>query len=214
MNKIVNLLLEDGRKTALETVWQKYWYDDNGNQITRIYGVDTYTQIYDAENRMVEVKKGGATVVQFVYNGDGQKVKSIVNGETVYLVNGYYEKKGSEITKYYLAGASRVAMRKYTIPQSMEVEYFLGDHLGSTSITTDATGAKVSEMRFKPWGEIRYSWTSGQSTTPEYKLPVYAFTGQRSYMDDPSTTGVEGFGLLDYNARMHDHHLNRCNSPT
>jgi hypothetical protein len=29
-------------------------------------------------------------------------------------------------------------MRKYTIPQSMTVESFLGDHLGSTSLTTDA----------------------------------------------------------------------------
>ena len=161
--------------------------------------------------------KNNATIAQFVYNGDGQKVKRIVNpstgsgqsGETIYLVNGYYEKKGSEITKYYLAGASRVAMRKYTIPQSMELEFMLGDHLGSTSITTDATGAKVSEMRFKPWGEIRYSWTSGQSMTPAYKLPVYTFTGQRSYMDDPSTTGVEGFGLLDYNARMYDPALGR-----
>jgi YD repeat-containing protein len=119
---------------------QKYLYDDNGNQTTRIYGADMYTQIYDAENRMVEVKKGSTTVAQFVYNGDGQKVKSIVNGETVYLVNGYYEKKGSEITKYYLAGASRMAMRKYTIPQTMTVEYFLGNHLGSTSVTTNASG--------------------------------------------------------------------------
>ena len=105
-------------------------------------------QIYDAENRMVEVKKGSTTVAQFVYNGDGQKVKSIVSGETIYLVNGYYEKKGSEITKYYLAGASRVAMRKYTIPQSMTVEYKLGDHLGSTSITTDSNGAQTARMDF------------------------------------------------------------------
>ncbi|HNN14489.1 MAG TPA: hypothetical protein PKL78_13080 [Anaerolineales bacterium] len=32
----------------------------------------------------------------------------------------------------------------------MSVEYFLGDHLGSTSITTDTAGAKISEMRYKP----------------------------------------------------------------
>ena len=55
----------------------------------------------------------------------------------------------------------------------MKVEYLLGDHLGSTSLTTDANGAKVSEMRYKPCplrfssgvlrkGETRY--TSG--TTP------------------------------------------------
>ncbi len=125
-------------------------------------------------------------------------------------MNGYYEKKGSEITKYYLAGASRVAMRKYTIPQSMTVEYILGDHLGSTSITTDSNGAKVSEMRYKPWGEVRFHWVDEDLTTdPSYKLPVYTFTGQRSYMDDPSTSGVEGFGLMDYNARMYDPAIGR-----
>jgi len=92
-------------------------------------------------------------------------------------------------------------MRKYTIPQSMSVEYMLGDHLGSTSITTDVNGAKVSEMRYKPWGEVRYSWTSGQSTTPTYTLPKYTFTGQYSYTSD--------FGLMFYNARWYDPAIGR-----
>jgi RHS repeat-associated protein len=87
----------------------------------------------------------------------------------------------------------------------MTVEYFLGDHLGSTSLTTDANGAKVSEMRYKPWGEVRSWWTAGLSTTPAYKLADYTFTGQYSHMDDPSTAGVtEGFGLMFYNARLYD----------
>ena len=127
-----------------------------------------------------------------------------------------------KVTKYYYAGAQRVAtlaphgvwcsagVRKYTIPQPMTVEYFLSDHLGSASITTDTSGAKVSETRYKPWGEIRYAWTSGQSMTPSYMLPSYTFTGQYSYMDDPTTTGTgEGFGLMFYNARMYDPVLGR-----
>jgi len=60
-------------------------------------------------------------------------------------------------------------------------------------------------MRYKPWGEVRYTWTATQSTTPAYKLPSYTYTDQYSYMDDPSTTTVtEGFGLMFYNARMYD----------
>ncbi len=126
------------------------------------------------------------------------------------LVGGHYEVTGSQVTKYYFAGTTRIAMRKYTIPQNMSVEYFLGDHLGSTSITTDANGAKVSEMRYKAWGELRYSWTAGQSTTPAYRLADYTYTGQFSYMDDPSTSGVtEGFGLMFYNARWYDPALGR-----
>jgi RHS repeat-associated protein len=96
-------------------------------------------------------------------------------------------------------------VRKYTIPQPMTVEYFLGDHLGSTSITTDSNGAKVSEMRYTAWGEVRYSWTSGQSTTPAYSLPEYTYTGQFSNMED--------FGLMFYNARWYDPYLNHFTQP-
>ncbi|HEU0295457.1 MAG TPA: hypothetical protein VFR47_22150 [Anaerolineales bacterium] len=85
-------------------------------------------------------------------HGDGCRVKSVINNETILFIGGHYEIKnpgsGQEVTKYYFAGTQRVAMRKYIIPQSMTVEYFLGDHLGPTSITTDNTGAKVSEMRY------------------------------------------------------------------
>ncbi len=112
-------------------------------------------------------------------------------------------------------------MRKYTIPQNMTVEYFLTDHLGSTNLVTDADGAKVSEMRYKPCplrytsgmlreGEVRYTWTASLTTTPAYRLADYTFTGQFSYMDDPSTAGVtEGFGLMFYNARWYDPSLGR-----
>ena len=66
-------------------------------------------------------------------------------------------------------------MRKYTIPQPMTVEFFLGDNLGSTSITTDQSGTKVSEIRYKPWGEIRYS-----TSTNSLLETGYTFTGQYS----------------------------------
>lgn len=86
----------------------------------------------------------------------------------------------------------------------MSVEYFLGDHLGSTSITTNASGAKVSEMRYKPWGELRYTWTAGLSTTPAYELAKYTFTGQ--YSDSY-------INLLWYNSRHYDPYLNHFTQP-
>ncbi|PWH13850.1 MAG: hypothetical protein DDG60_09040, partial [Anaerolineae bacterium] len=188
-----------------------YQYDANGSQVTRDIANDgQYQLLYDAENRVVEVKKNGATIAQFTYDGDGKRVKSVEGGVTILFVGGHYEVKGSEITKYYFAGSTRIAMRKYTIPQSMTVEYFLTDHLGSTSITTDAAGAKTSEMRYNPWGEIRYAWTASLSTTPAYQLTRYTYTGQYSYLDDPTTAGVtEGFGLMFYNARWYDPALAR-----
>jgi RHS repeat-associated protein len=174
-----------------------YVYDNNGNQTTRTFGSDHFDLVYDAENHLVEVQKNDVTIAEFTYDGDGKRVMSVMDGETILFVGGYYERKGSEITKYYMAGATRVAMRKYTIPQSMTVEYMLGDHLGSTSITTDLNGTLVSEMRYKPWGELRFSRTDApENTTPIYELTRYLFTGQYSY-------DVE-FGLKYYGARFYD----------
>ena len=127
---------------------------------------------------------------------------------TTYFVNNYYKATDGIVTKHYYAGSQRIAMRKDGV-----LSYILGDHLGSTSVTTDNTGAKVSEMRYKPFGELRYSWTNAPVTSPSYALSKYTFTGQYSYMDDPSTAGVsEGFGLMYYNARMYDPALGRFTS--
>ena len=158
----------------------------------------------------MEVKKNNAVLATFTFDADGKRVKSIMGAETILFVGAHYEiKNGSEITKYYFAGSTRIAMRKYQIPQPMMVEYMLSDHLGSTSLTADANGNKVLEIRYKAWGEIRATWTSSPSTTPAYKMPLYQYTGQASYMDDPLTSGVtEGFGLMFYNARWYDPYLN------
>jgi RHS repeat-associated protein len=125
------------------------------------------------------------------------------------FIGGYYELTGSTVARYDFAGSQRVAIRKYTIPQSMSVEYLLTDHLGSTSLTTDSSGARVSELRYTPFGEIRSSWIANPSTTPPYTLIRYTFTGQYSYMDDPAPSASQGFGLMFYVSRWYDPSLGR-----
>jgi len=52
------------------------------------------------------------------------------------------------------------------------LSWLFGDHLGSTSITVDGTsGTKTAELRYKGWGEIRYTY--GTTNT------AYRYTGQR-----------------------------------
>jgi RHS repeat-associated protein len=81
-----------------------------------------------------------------------------------------------EVTKYYYHGARRVAMRT-TVGVSTTVTYLHGDHLGSTSLSTDADGGFVARVLYYPYGEERYS--EGTLTTD------YGFTGQRKdcYLD-------------------------------
>jgi len=96
-----------------------------------------FTLQYDAENRLVSVT--GAATASFVYDADGKQVKSTVGSVTTYYVGQHYEKKGTTVTKYYFAGATRLAARSGT---NGTLSYLLGDHLGSSSVTTDTNGVK------------------------------------------------------------------------
>jgi hypothetical protein len=120
-----------------------------------------------------------STIASYTYDGDGRQVKAVVGGVTTYYVGAHYQVDNGVVTKYYLAGAQRVAMRK-----NGTLYYLLADHLGSTSLTTNTSGALVSELRYRAWGETRYS----SGTTPT----SYRYTGQR---EEP------GIGLYFYNAR-------------
>jgi RHS repeat-associated protein len=76
---------------------------------------------------------------------------------------------------------------------SWDVNFLLSDHLGSTSITTDDSGDTVSEMRYSPWGSVRFA--EGLSPTD------FTYTGQLSK--------VNHFGLMYYKARWYDVSLGR-----
>jgi len=63
---------------------------------------------------------------------------------TTYFVGNYYEVTGTSVTKYYYAGGQRIAMRS-----NGTLNYLIGDHLGSTSLVTDASGNVVTSQRYK-----------------------------------------------------------------
>ena len=107
----------------------------------------TYVQSisYGSENRLVEVKKNAVSMATFVYDGDGRRVKSTINSTAIFFVGAHYEVSGSTVTKYYFAGPQRVAMRS-----GSTLYYLLADQLGSTSLTTNASGAPIAEIRYKP----------------------------------------------------------------
>jgi hypothetical protein len=56
---------------------------------------------------------------------------------------------------YYYAGGQRVAERvAYSGGDSLY--FILGDHLGSTTITTNIYGDLFSKTLYDPWGTVRY----------------------------------------------------------
>ena len=122
---------------------ESYTDDADGNMITCLENGQTYTQAFDIENRLISVS--GAATASFAYDGDGNRVKATVSGVTTTFLGNYYEWTSGTATKYYYAGSQRVAMRA-----GSTLYYLLGDHLGSTSITTNVSGTLVSELLYKP----------------------------------------------------------------
>ncbi len=168
-----------------------YGYDCNGNVTTRTVGSSVYVLSYDPENRLTGVS--GAATANMLYDGDGSRVRATIGGLTTTYLSNYYEWTGTAGVKYYYAGSERVAMRD----AGGTLYFLLGDHLGSTSKVATATGGLVSELRYGPWGDTRYS----SGTTPTN----FHFTGQRQ------DSGLGG--IYYYGARWYDPYLNRWLQP-
>ena len=79
--------------------------------------------------------------------------------------------------------------------QGSALTYLYGDHLGSTSLIANASGAVLAETRYLPYGQVYWQWGATQTD--------FGFTGQR----------LDGFGLMDYNARYYSSTLGRFVSP-
>ena len=166
-----------------------YCYDQNGNMRRRKLGADTYLLTYDAENRLTAMS-GGVTS-SYVYDGDGNRVKETVAGVVRVFIGNYYEVAAGVVKKYYYAGATRVAENS-----GGTLYYLLGDHLGSTSVTTDASGNRLTELRYMPYGGSRYN--------PGSQITTFRFTGQR---------WDSGTAIYFYGARWYDPYLNRWIQP-
>jgi RHS repeat-associated protein len=126
---------------------------------------------------------------QYVYDGDGNLVKSIIGEVVTYYPNASYELRVEGTSeseyKYYFAGSMRIALRV-----DEAITWLLSDHLGSTSVTVDATGNAISMLKYTAYGELR----TGASATD------YQYTGQRSEVE---------VGLYFYVSRFYDPQLAR-----
>ena len=63
---------------------------------------------------------------------------------------------GDRVQKFYNAGGQTIAVR--TLANGTDtLNWVLGDHLGSTSLTASADGTLYSEIRYSAYGEVRYA---------------------------------------------------------
>ena len=166
---------------------QQYWYDANGNATRRINGDQDITLAYDHENRLTSISGSGISAT-YVYDGDGKRVKATVGStNTVYIGNIYERDNGTTVRKYYYAGGVRVALRT-----GGQTYYLLNDHLTSTAITANSSGARLTELRYFAYGGTRYD--------PGSQMTLYRYTGQRIETNT---------GLYDYGSRWYDPQIGR-----
>jgi len=121
----------------------------------------------------------------YTYDADGQRVKKVEDGQTTVYIGNLYAKNLNTlvVTTYYYAGGQRIAQRQRTT-----LSYFVGDNLGSTSVTMNASSAEVGRQKYYPYGSPRVQ--SGNLKTD------FRFTGQRS-------EEVNFGSLYDYGARFY-----------
>jgi RHS repeat-associated protein len=172
-----------------------YSYDLNGN-LKAVTGNVSRSFSYDQEQRLTGVTTNGvATTV--TYDAVGMRATKTVGTTTIEYRSPYYEceKTGNVATcvKYIWAGSWRVAMKQVG---NGPIAYFHPDHLGSTSVVTNAQGTVDQRLTYYPFGATRTS--TGPANVP------YKYTGQE--LDASS-------GLYNYKARIYDATLARFIQP-
>ncbi len=176
-----------------------YTYDGNGNMTAGPDFTDptqtaTRAITYNADNLPTNIAwtKAATVTSAFTYDGSGTRVKkAIQGGSTTWYIGSHYEKKDSTYTKYIFAGGTRIA--KVT---TSGYHILHGDHLGSSTVISDSSGAIAESTEYNPFGTTR---THSGATLTNYK-----YTDQEL---DPET------GLYNYGARYYDPMIGRFISP-
>ncbi len=158
-------------------------YDASGRQRQWKVGDTSSVAVYDPEGHMTEAK--GDSVVtpgtekiygSYLYNGDGQRVKSVADGKTVWYVYGLD------------GGVAAEFATGYTNVNAGKTLYPVTDHLGSTRAWFDQTGTVTQRVDYEPFGgEIQRAGVAGYSGVGD---PAQKFTGK----ERDAETGLDYFG--------------------
>jgi RHS repeat-associated protein len=157
---------------------KSFTFDANGSMTSD----GTRTYVWDAENRLVEVRQDTTTLASFAYNKDGIRTRKTAGGATTtYVLDGasVVEERlsgGGTIKHLHGRGIDHVLA---TIDVSGGVSYYVRDHLGSICHRTDAAGQPTVARDYGPWGNLvtggsAGGWAfTGRDWDPEVALAYY-----------------------------------------
>lgn len=187
INQILNLA-----ETYSENNWlDSHTYDDNGNTTSSASYAEpavTLADYYDWRNRLVRREKSDGTVIEVVYDGNGDRIRKTVTpfggpGEiTWFLVDrnnltGYAQvveeiAQGGQVEVIYSYGLDLISQDRYDADtDSWTQSFYLYDGLGSARALTDDAGTVTDEYTYDAWGVLLESI----GTTENH----YRFTGEQ-----------------------------------
>ncbi|MBC3917556.1 AHH domain-containing protein, partial [Undibacterium sp. CY18W] len=180
-----------------------YTWDDKGNLSTKTVAGQVTVYVWNADNRLVEVKQGAtqasaATVVKYSYDALGNRVqKTEADKVTTYLTDStfaYAQTVQESIAQGTTTQAVNYVWGNGLIQQSRagQNSYYHADGLGSTKALTDETGNATDAYQYDAFGTV----LNHAGTTQN----AYRYTGE--YFDDAIT--------LQYNrSRWYDANVGR-----
>lgn len=131
-------------------------YDQKGNLST--FGARTY--VFDAQNRLIKVKEGTATVAQYSYDGLNRQITRTLNGATTYHVwDGWnlIEERGpgNALQNAYLYGTGEIVENVTT------QKFYFQEASGSTSHLSDAAGNLLEKYTYSGFGQPNFYNAAG-----------------------------------------------------
>jgi RHS repeat-associated protein len=214
-NRGINVTNTSDNADAANSALQLADFSEANNRITRagfVYDAvgnliaepgKSYT--YDGENRMVMTTVIGGGTSQYVYDGNGRRVKKIVGGVTTRfeygakgkLIAERNESNGAVTKEYFYKGGQLLA----TTTTGTTYEYATADHLGSPRAWTDNSGNLVAGGRhdYLPFGEELFAGHGVRTGHQGYATNTQA-DGQRKQFGSKERDAETG---LDYFLARH-----------
>ncbi len=180
-----------------------YGYDSVGNLTSepgKIY-------VYDAENRMVSAGSSGF----YSYDGEGKRVKRTAGPNYCYV----YGISGELLAEYMVAlssSATTVTLSKQygyeggkllVTAEGATLKWLVQDHLGSTRMELNSSGAVANRYDYLPFGEQLYAGIrqSGGNGMYGYEPPVSSMRKRFGTYERDNETGLD-FAQARYYANV------------
>jgi RHS repeat-associated protein len=179
-----------------------YAYDNNGNVTQKTTDGTTTTYVWDYANRLTALGVAGATTT-YAYDYAGNRVLQTGTSTTWIYPSKFYSvasstgsgAKFSTTTSYVFNGDTLLS----TIDQqfasgnatgSAQTHFIHPDHLGSTDVVTDSTGAVSQNLSYYPYGATRIS--TGKNATKRQYIGQFTDDSALSYLNARYYDGSRG----------------------